>query len=220
MWQVLGDVLPLAVGVAIAPVPIAAVILMLLAADAGRTSTRFLAGWVVGIAGASTVVLLAAGALAPGGSRSTAAWMQLVLGILLLVLAAIRWRSRRRRRQKPLMPSWTAAIDRFGAVRTAGIGLALAAVNPKNLLLCAAAGTAIAGGDLSVAGTIAALIVFTVVAARTVAVPVVTVALGRQRLAGRLQSSRGWLTTHSDAVLITLLLVIGALLIVDGLSAA
>jgi threonine/homoserine/homoserine lactone efflux protein len=117
------------------------------------------------------------------------------------------------------MPGWMAAIDRIGAVRGAGIGVALVAVNPKNLLLCVAAGTAIAGGDLSAAQNIVAVTVFTVVAASTVAVPVAGFALGRKRVAGRLQALRGWLTVHSDAVLATLLLIIGAMLIGDGLSA-
>jgi threonine/homoserine/homoserine lactone efflux protein len=220
MGQVLGDVLPLAIGVAIAPIPIVAVILMLLGANAGGASTGFLAGWALGIAAATTVTLLAAGALARTGSRpAAAAWTQLALGVLLLLLAVRRWRSRPRRGQEPLMPGWMAVIDRFGAVRAAGIGVALVAVNPKNLLLCVAAGTAIAGGDLSAAQNIVAVTVFTVVAASTVAVPVAGFALGRKRVAGRLQALRGWLTVHSDAVLATLLLIIGAMLIGDGLSA-
>jgi hypothetical protein len=43
---VIGDLLPLAVGVAVSPVPIIAVILMLLAPRAGGASLGFLAGWV------------------------------------------------------------------------------------------------------------------------------------------------------------------------------
>ena len=48
MGSVIGDVLPLAVGVAISPMPIIAVILMLLAPRAGAASAGFLAGWVAG----------------------------------------------------------------------------------------------------------------------------------------------------------------------------
>ncbi|MGH3502089.1 MAG: hypothetical protein ACRDQA_14575 [Nocardioidaceae bacterium] len=45
MGAVIGDVLPLAIGVAISPIPIIAVILMLLSRQASRTSTGFLLGW-------------------------------------------------------------------------------------------------------------------------------------------------------------------------------
>jgi len=219
MGQVLGEVLPLAIGVAIAPIPIVAVILMLLAANAGGASTGFLTGWAVGIAGATTVTLLAAGALARSGSQPAAAWAQLALGVLLLLLAVHRWRSRPRRGQEPPMPRWMAAIDRIGAVRAAGIGVVLVALNPKNLLLCIAAGAAIASGNLSAVQRLAVVTVFTVVAASTVAVPVAAFALGRTRVTGQLQALRGWLTAHSDAVLATLLLIIGAVLVGEGLSA-
>jgi len=46
---VIGDLLPLAVGVAISPIPIIAVILMLMSREASRTSVGFLIGWVAGI---------------------------------------------------------------------------------------------------------------------------------------------------------------------------
>ncbi|MFF0387664.1 GAP family protein [Kitasatospora sp. NPDC004615] len=41
----IGELLPLAVGVAISPIPIIAVVLMLLSRQATRTSPGFLAGW-------------------------------------------------------------------------------------------------------------------------------------------------------------------------------
>jgi len=49
MGEVIGELLPLALGVAISPLPIIAVILILLAPPAGSTSGGFLVGWVVGI---------------------------------------------------------------------------------------------------------------------------------------------------------------------------
>ena len=92
MGQVIGDLLPLAVGVAISPIPIIAVILMLLAPKAGGTSAGFLVGWVVGIVVATTLFLLLAGTLDLGSSgepSAAASWVKLVLGALLLLLAAI-----------------------------------------------------------------------------------------------------------------------------------
>jgi hypothetical protein len=69
MGQVIGDLLPLAIGVTISPIPIIAVILMLLAPEAGGASTGFLAGWVMGIAGATVGFLLLAGMLDLGHMR-------------------------------------------------------------------------------------------------------------------------------------------------------
>jgi len=221
MGQVIGDLLPLGVGVAISPIPIIAVILMLLAPRAGGTSTGFLVGWVVGIVAATTVFVLLAGVLdlASGDEPSAAAsWIKAVLGALLLLLAGRQWRSRPKDGEQPAMPKWMAAIDRFTPGKAAGLGVLLSAVNPKNLLMCVAAGTAVAGGGLSVAQDVAAVAVFTVIAASTVAVPVIGYAVGRKQMAGPLESLRGWLTAHNQAVMATLLLVIGVVLIGKALG--
>src|SRR3954467_12068166 len=151
MGQVVGDLLPLALGVAISPIPIIAVILMLLAPKAGGTSAGFLVGWLIGIAGTTTVFLLLAGILDQGTDAEPSAgasWIKLALGVLLLVLAAGQWRGRPEPGQQPQLPKWMTAIDRFTAVKAAGLGLVLSAVNPKNLLMCVAAGSTIAAGGL------------------------------------------------------------------------
>jgi hypothetical protein len=45
----IGDILPLALGIMISPIPIIAAILMLLSPKAKGTSVGFLVGWVAGI---------------------------------------------------------------------------------------------------------------------------------------------------------------------------
>ena len=45
----IGDILPTAIGVAISPVPIIAVILMLFSAKAKRNGLAFLLGWLGGL---------------------------------------------------------------------------------------------------------------------------------------------------------------------------
>src|SRR4029453_18692301 len=49
MGSVIGEILPLAVGIAISPIPIIAAILMLLSPKAKATSVGFLLGWLAGI---------------------------------------------------------------------------------------------------------------------------------------------------------------------------
>jgi threonine/homoserine/homoserine lactone efflux protein len=222
MGQVVGDLLPLAVGVAISPIPIIAVILMLLAPRAGGTSGGFLAGWIVGIAGATTVFLLLAGTLdlGSGGSQpSTAAsWVKPALGVLLLGLAVRQWGGRPQPGAQPELPKWMTAIDGFTALKALGLGVLLSAVNPKNLLMSVAAGSTIAGGNLSAGQDVWSVVLFTAIAASTVAVPVLGYAVARKRMAGPLESLRGWLTVHNGAVMATLLVVIGVALIGKGLG--
>jgi threonine/homoserine/homoserine lactone efflux protein len=176
----------------------------------------------VGIAGATTVFLLLAGTLdlGSGGSQpSTAAsWVKLALGVLLLGLAVRQWGGRPQPGAQPELPKWMTAIDGFTALKALGLGVLLSAVNPKNLLMSVAAGSTIAGGNLSAGQDVWSVVLFTAIAASTVAVPVLGYAVGRKRMAGPLESLRGWLTVHNVAVMATLLVVIGVVLIGKGLG--
>ena len=88
MGAVIGELLPLALGVAISPIPIIAVILMLFSPHPRATGLGFLLGWLVGIV-AVTVVFVVVGRASGAGDRSTstpsaALWLKLILGVLLL----------------------------------------------------------------------------------------------------------------------------------------
>ena len=220
MGAVIGELLPLALGVAISPIPIIATILMLLAPKASGTSLGFLGGWVVGIVGAATVftVIAAGSGLDDGtqGSSTASAWVRIGLGILLLLLAVRQWRGRPKPGEDAALPTWMAAIDSFTIGKATG--LALAAVNPKNLLLCAAAGAAVGGASISQGGRVASIAVFAGIAACTVAVPVVAHLVGKDRMGGPLDELRVWLQANSAAVMSVLLLVIGVVLIGKGLG--
>ena len=61
MGGAIGDTLPLALGIAISPIPIIAAILMLLSPKARGTSVGFLLGWLLGIIVAVVVFTLLSG---------------------------------------------------------------------------------------------------------------------------------------------------------------
>ena len=222
MNDVLGDLLPLALGVAISPVPIIATILMLLAPQARGTSIGFLAGWVAGIVVATalfTIIASSAG-LDDGSSDSstTSSWIKVVLGVLLLLFAVRQWRRRPRPGEEAPLPKWMAAIDTFTPVKAIGLGFLLSAINPKNLLMCIAAGSAIGGDDLSAGEAVVAIAVFTVIAASTVALPVLGFLLAHERMRRPLDELRTWLQANNVAVMSVLLLVIGVVLLGQGIG--
>ncbi|WP_019146307.1 GAP family protein [Aeromicrobium massiliense] len=219
MNEVVGELLPLALGVAISPVPIIAVILMLLAPRARAASVAFLAGWVVGI---TVVVGLVALLVDPAtGDEDAPTWVavvKLVLGVVVLLLAVQQWRGRPRAGQNVELPGWMAAIDKVTPVRAGGLGALLSGLNPKNLALGVAAGVAIGGGGLSGGQAVGAAAVFVVLAASSVAVPVLGYLVAADRLRGPLDELRTWLTAHNAAVMTVLLLVIGVAMVGKGLA--
>lgn len=145
--EVIGDRLPLAAAVAASPIPVIATILMLLPHRATSTGVGFLIGWVAGIGGATTlftVIAVHAGLDGgSGGSSGVGAWITLVLGVVVLLVAVRHWQRRPRSRAEATLPRWMATIDTFSLYRAAGLGVVLSALNPKNVAICAAAGVAI-----------------------------------------------------------------------------
>jgi len=67
MGTAIGQILPLAVGVALSPVPIIAVALMLMSQRARLNGPLFVIGWLLGLAVIGVVVLAVSG---PGGASS------------------------------------------------------------------------------------------------------------------------------------------------------
>jgi threonine/homoserine/homoserine lactone efflux protein len=218
---VIGDLLPVALGVAISPVPIIAVILMLLAPHAKAASVAFLVGWMAGITVVVVVVTLVVDPVDDsdaGGSTTFVSILKVVLGTAAVLLAVQQWRSRPRAGQEPVMPKWMSAIDTVTPAKALGLGALLSGVNPKNLALCLTGGIIIGSGGLSSGETVMAVAVFVLVGSCSIAFPVVGYLVAQRRMQEPLDELRQWLTLHNSAVMSVLLLVIGVVIIGNGLA--
>lgn len=222
MLDVLGTTLPSAVAIAISPLPIIAVILMLMSPRSKQLGLGFLLGWLVGVLVATTTFVLLAGAVpepdASGGSEPVIGTFQLVLGALLLLLAVRQWRSRPAPGLTAELPSWMSKIDSMKPLAAIGLGFALAAVNPKNLMMAAAAGATIGRGSLDAGAMALTTVVFTVIAALSVTVPVLTAVAAPARAATVLAGIRIWLTANNATIMTILFIVLGAQLLGKGIA--
>jgi hypothetical protein len=221
MGNVIGSILPQAIGVAISPIPIIAVILMLFSKRARSNGLAFLAGWVLALAivGAVVLVLAGAGKVSAGGTPSTLSYVfHLLLGLVLLFLAVRNWQKRPKEGETPEMPKWMATIDSFTAGRALGLSALLAGVNPKNLALAVAAALSIAQAGLSGAQPWIALAVFVLVASLSVSAPVLYYLIAGQSAEKTLNTWKAWLTANNATVMFVLLLVLGVKLVGDGLG--
>ncbi len=216
MGVVIGEILPLSIGVAISPIPIIAAILMLFSARAASTSTGFLLGWVLGIVVATAAFTALAGTLQTGGEPSAvASWIKIGLGVLLVLVGVRQWRGRGGPRDTP---AWMTAIDGFTFPKALGLGFLLSAVNPKNLIMAAGAGLTIGSAAVGLGGDVAAVAVFAVIASSTVAIPVIAYLVAAERMSGPLESLRKWLQDNNATVMATLILVIGVVLVGKGVG--
>ena len=151
MGQAIGDALPFAVGLAIIPIPVIAVVLLLGTPRASVNGPAFAVGWLYGLTIVGAIVLVVVGGNATGDAGEPATWasvLKLVLGALFLLMAARIWRTRLTSGEEAQMPTWMQAIDGFTAGKALGAGVVLSAANPKNLVLVIAGATAIAETEI------------------------------------------------------------------------
>ena len=114
MGSVIGEILPLAVGIAISPIPIIAVILMLLSPHAKGTSVGFMIGWLAGSVVAIVLFTLLSSVISKGtgGPSPIGAVIKIIVGALLLFLALKQWRARPAKGEQPTMPKWMSRSTR------------------------------------------------------------------------------------------------------------
>ncbi|MFF2268598.1 GAP family protein [Cellulosimicrobium cellulans] len=221
MGAAIGQSLPVAVGVLISPLPIVAVVLMLVSGRARANAFSFLVGWFLAVGAVTLLVATLAGAATPDddGPPLWAAILKIVLGLLLLLLAVKQWRGRPRAGVEPPAPTWMAAIDAFTPVKAAGLAVLLGAVNPKNLLLVVSGGAAIASAapDDTNAQVVAA-VVFALVASVGVAAPVFIYLFMGARAASMLDELKAWMIHNNAVIMAVLLLVLGAKMLGDGIA--
>lgn len=221
MNQAIGQVLALAVAVGLSPIPIVGVVLMLATPRARSNGPAFLAGWITGLAALGTIVLLAAGGAGASDGDQPAEWanlLKLALGAALLALALKQWRGRPREGEVAKLPSWMRSVDHFTTARSAGLGIALAAVNPKNLVLVVGAATAIAQTGTSAGRQAVALAVFVLIGSVGTGVPIALYLVLGERSGPALDELKGWMARNNSTIMAVLCLAIGAKLIGDGIA--
>lgn len=221
MGEAIAQVLVLGVAVSLSPIPIIGIVLMLETPRARSNAPAFLLGWATGLATAGALVLLISSGADASDHGAPADWvsvLKLVLGALLLGLALKTWRQRPRGGEEPPIPEWMRAIDRVTPGRAAMLGLALAAINPKSLLLTVAAAAGIAQTGIDAGEQALVLGLFALIGTIGLALPmVISFRLG-DRAAESLAALRRWMVANNAAIIAVIFLLIAAKLIGDGIS--
>jgi hypothetical protein len=221
MGQGISEVLTFAVGVAISPAAIIAVILMLFSRRARVNGPLFLLGWVVALGVLVTVVYAISDQSNAGTSNTSSdsvSWLKIGLGLSFLLLARREWRKRPAPGVEPEMPKWMARVDALTPVEALGLGVLLGGLNPKNLALSIGAAAGLAQLGLSIPDAVVSLVVFVAVGSLSIAGPVIYYLLGGEKAATELNQLKDWLGRHNDAVMAILFLVFGVALIAKGLE--
>jgi len=130
--DVIGLALPLAVGVALSPIPLIAVVLLVMSPRGRSSGLTFLSGRLLGLAIVLTIVIALSEALyslAAGSGLPTV--VKLLLGLAILVLGLSKWRPKPAGTE-PSLPGWMSAIDGFSPARAFGWALCSRSPTPKS----------------------------------------------------------------------------------------
>lgn len=220
MLAAIGQSLPIAVSFVFAAAPMVIIAVLLVIKRPAKVTGAFLAGWVLGLAVAGGIVILVADLVT---LASEPAWwascIKIALGSLLVVLAIRKWRTRPRGGDEPAVPKWMAAADTMTVGKAFVGALLLASLNPKHLVIMIAGATVIADATARVHEQVIALAVFVVVASLGVAAPaIISLVLG-DRSGPVLAATDQWMTANNAAIMAVVLLVLGAILIGNGVAA-
>ncbi len=217
LLSAIGYSLPMAVGVALSPLPIAAVVTILLSARPNNASA-FLLGWITGILFIGGIVFLIPGLdTARGEPTAASGWVRLVVGGVLLVLAVWQWRQRPAADDPVEAPKALSRLDSISVGKTVSMGFLLSTFNPKNLLLTFAGAASIDASMATPSQQAIALALYATVASLSVGIPIIGYIFFTDRSRIVLADWKGWLIRNNAIMVTALLVVFGTLIIGNGL---
>jgi len=221
MGSAIGEMLPLAIGIAISPLPIIAVILILTTPQARTNGLAFLGGWLLGLTVVATTVLIvtdAAAATTSSDGSTVLSATKLALGLYLLFLAWRRFSKRPKAGEEAPMPKWMTALDGFTPGRSFAVAALLAGPKPKNLILNAAAAAGIAQSGLGGVQQAVVLLLLIVIGSAGIIAPVVVYFAMGDKAAPVLNGWKTWLAANNATVMIVLFVVFGFVLVGKGIG--
>ena len=209
----LEQLIPLAAGIMISPLPIAAVIAILLSPRAKVNGFAYVGAFLI-VCFLFTLVAALTTKGAGAGKSTGDEVIVLVLGIVLsvgfLVLAVVSWVTRPKPGVPAKAPGWLAAVDGLTAAKTFGLGIVMAVTNAKNIPLELKAGALIGASDLGVGGAIGFSALFALAASLGILFPTVLASTGSRSITHALTGLKAELIAHNAIIMTVLFAILAA----------
>ena len=219
----LSEALPLALAAAFYPPAILVVILLLTADHPRRLVYAYLAGGALIVFSVGVVFLfvLTGSGATQQDSPSVSAAGDIVLGVLLLGLAAWAWRRRQRPRAETEEEAPDSRLKRMSVRATTSVkwafGLGILMYLPSPFYLTAIKSIADSGD--SDASQLTAVLICGVAVMLFVEIPAIVLLLRPDGLKARLERFDAWLSTNAWALVAVLAAAVGAWLVISGIGA-
>jgi hypothetical protein len=220
MGGVIGETLPLGLGIALNPIAIVVAILILGTVETPKNGIAFTLGWIVGL----TILLVLTSLIVqqrasadPASTRLIVHLGKIILG-LILILGAVWGLGRPHKTTELGVRRWTGLLNQGGSGRSFGIGVFLSDFSLKNLALVAAAASVIGQAGLGYRGMAVAVGIFVVICTIGILVPLLVRVLGDEEGDRLLTIWREWLERNAAAITAVVFVLLGAHLVVEGVG--
>ncbi|MEC3952896.1 GAP family protein [Nocardia sp. CDC153] len=220
MGEAVGQFLSHAVGVAISPLALVAVIAILTAPRGRANALWFALGWilaVVAVFAALLVVGASTGARHDGHPGTWVSWFRLVLGVL-LALMALRQLRLAAAAEEGALPPRLRNLEQFTPANCLTLGIVLALANPKNITQIATGAVGVASEITRTSGRITAEAIFVAIASLGVLIPLLVHFSGHPTAHHTLQRWKDWTIRNHYAIMAVLFILLSAKTLGDGIS--
>lgn len=196
------------------------VLLLLQGADGLRSASAFVAG-ALAVRLAQGLVFgrlfgAAAEALPDDGPQIIASTLLLVLGILLLLAAFMKWRKLPDADEPP--PQWMTVLGSLSPRKALGAGALLVAIAVKQWVFTLTAIDVIQGAGLGASASLGLYLAYTLATQVLVLPAILAMAIAPQRSIGSLQSAQSWLERYNRPIVIAVSLVFGGWFVYQGVA--
>ena len=220
MDTVIVYLLPLVIGAALLPAWIILALFLLrgeggifkaLAFAAGAMTVRLVQGILFGY-----VFGTAADVYGESGSNLITSTLLLVVGIVMLITALMKWRKEEDPDAPP--PKWMAILGGLSALQAFGVGALLMALDVKQWVLTLSAIAVIEQAQLSHTGNVLTYLLFVVAAQSLVLAPILVSAVAPVQAAKLLDAIQGWLERNNRAIIIAASSIFGVWFLWKGIA--
>lgn len=216
------EYLPSAIGIALSPMPIIALIIILFSKRARVNGLAFAVGWIVTIAVTSLllIVILSGGDVVSTNSdnfKIIIVIIRIALGLFMLYIAFEKFIKRPRNGEKVIMPKWMESVESFGLIQSVGTAILLGTINLKNVPLMIVAVPEILTSTTFGGSSIENWIFFAGISVSSVVLIILVYFLAGKQAKKILRTLKEWLIVNNNLIMCWLFLILGIATLYKGL---
>lgn len=216
--EAIGATFTFAVGIMVSPLPIIALIIVLMGKKAVSGGFTFVVGWILSVMALIYIAIALGQQFQNTQPNRLEGLIQVALGVFFVYYAFKQFAISYRTRKNPTLPKWMEGITSLSLLKLFGLAVLLNLSNVKNIPLAAQAVNAVRTIQLSVPEQWITAFIFALITSLPMLVPAVWVAFGGERAQSTMSHAKNFLVKYNHLVMGGLFLMMGSQAVGGGLQ--